>query len=236
MARTDIGRRLRERRRLLGLTQEETARKAGVPLNSVARIERGEVRDPHLSMLSGIAEALDMSISELIGEPVVPLGEAPEAGEWRAKSVWDEEAEERIPTFSPEVLKQHIEALEAVRAKRDLEIKVVKQKRVALAGWVLDMEAADVGYESMFKDVTRYCDAVEKRERSVLLEVPELCEEFSRLLSNLKSLTRQARRVVDRTDVVIYVQTEKVEAQFKEFLETGEKASQEEQAHVHEDA
>jgi transcriptional regulator with XRE-family HTH domain len=76
---SDRVRRLRKRR---GLTQEEVARRAGLTLNSYGDIERGHVRDPHLSSLEAIAQALGVPIQELVSEEIaVPLGEVPqEAG------------------------------------------------------------------------------------------------------------------------------------------------------------
>jgi len=64
-------------RKALHLSQEEVARRAGVSLNQVNRLERGEIIDPHFSTLSGLATALDMQISELVGEPAAPLTEVP---------------------------------------------------------------------------------------------------------------------------------------------------------------
>jgi transcriptional regulator with XRE-family HTH domain len=75
----DIGKRVRDAREARGITQEELARRAGVPLNRVGRIETGAVTDPHYSTLSRIAGGLDVSVGELLQEPV-PLAEAPEAG------------------------------------------------------------------------------------------------------------------------------------------------------------
>ncbi len=75
----DIGKRVRTAREARGITQEELARRAGVPLNRVGRIETGAVTDPHYSTLSRIAVGLGVSVGELLEEPV-PLAEAPEAG------------------------------------------------------------------------------------------------------------------------------------------------------------
>jgi transcriptional regulator with XRE-family HTH domain len=77
-----IGDRMRAARRSAGLTQEETARRAGLTLKAVGEVERGEVQDPHFSTLASIAGALGMPLAELVGEEVggaaVPLAEAPQ--------------------------------------------------------------------------------------------------------------------------------------------------------------
>jgi transcriptional regulator with XRE-family HTH domain len=62
----DIGGRIRAARKAANLSQEELARRAGVPLNRVGRIETGVVMDPHFSTLNSIAEGLGVSVSELL--------------------------------------------------------------------------------------------------------------------------------------------------------------------------
>jgi len=58
------------------MTQEELARRAGVPLNRVGRIETGAVTDPHYSTLSRIAGGLGVPIGELLEEEPVGAGKA----------------------------------------------------------------------------------------------------------------------------------------------------------------
>jgi transcriptional regulator with XRE-family HTH domain len=60
--------RVRRLRKEHGLTQEEVARRAGLTLNSYGDIERGHVRDPHLSSLEAIARALGVPIQALVNE------------------------------------------------------------------------------------------------------------------------------------------------------------------------
>ena len=66
-----LGRRVRERRRARGFSQERLAREAGVTWSAIQRLEAGQVNDPHYSTLSGIANALNTTVAELIGEPAV---------------------------------------------------------------------------------------------------------------------------------------------------------------------
>ena len=73
---SDRVRRLRKER---GLTQEEVARRARLTLNSYGDIERGHVRDPHLSSLEAIARALRVPIEALVSQEIaVPLADVPE--------------------------------------------------------------------------------------------------------------------------------------------------------------
>jgi transcriptional regulator with XRE-family HTH domain len=60
----NFGRRVRELRLARGLSQEELAFRAGVHRTYLGSIERGE-RNPALRNIAAIAEALDVSLSEL---------------------------------------------------------------------------------------------------------------------------------------------------------------------------
>ncbi len=65
---SDLGRRIRAARKSAGLSQEALARRAELSLNSMGSLERGEALDPHYSTLSGIADALGVSVAELMEE------------------------------------------------------------------------------------------------------------------------------------------------------------------------
>ncbi len=68
---SDLGKRIRAARKSAGLSQEALARRAELSLNSMGSLERGEALDPHISTLSGIADALGMSVGELLEEPAL---------------------------------------------------------------------------------------------------------------------------------------------------------------------
>lgn len=59
-----VGDRLKDLRIEQALTQEELANKAGVALNTVARLERNET-EPHMSTVRKLANALDVEPREL---------------------------------------------------------------------------------------------------------------------------------------------------------------------------
>jgi transcriptional regulator with XRE-family HTH domain len=69
--RVDIGDRLRTARKAAGLTQEGVARRSGLTVKHVGGVERGEIQDPHYSTLAALADALDMTVAELVGEQEV---------------------------------------------------------------------------------------------------------------------------------------------------------------------
>lgn len=59
-----FGRRLRDLRISNGLSQEQLANEAEIPLSQVGRIERGEI-NPTLSSINVLAKALKVEIKEL---------------------------------------------------------------------------------------------------------------------------------------------------------------------------
>ncbi len=62
----DIGRRIRTTRKHAQLSQDGLARLAGMSVGAVAQLEQGGRTDPHYSTLNKLAEALKMSVGELV--------------------------------------------------------------------------------------------------------------------------------------------------------------------------
>jgi transcriptional regulator with XRE-family HTH domain len=60
-----LGRNLRRARKRAGLTQEEVAERSGVHATEVSRIEAGK-RDPRISTMERLAEAVEVSPSDLL--------------------------------------------------------------------------------------------------------------------------------------------------------------------------
>jgi transcriptional regulator with XRE-family HTH domain len=60
--------RLKEERRRAALTQGELAEKAGVGINTIVRIETGEITDPRVSTLRKLARALDLEARDLLSD------------------------------------------------------------------------------------------------------------------------------------------------------------------------
>ena len=59
-------RKIRELRKKKKISQETLARLAGVSLNTIVKIESGESRHPTIQTIAGIAEALGISLDEII--------------------------------------------------------------------------------------------------------------------------------------------------------------------------
>ena len=80
-----IGARIKAARTAAGMTQMDVARRTDLSLQAVGDIERGIVRDPHISSLRQIAYALGVPIEMLVkeeeAEPALPLDEAPQEEE-----------------------------------------------------------------------------------------------------------------------------------------------------------
>jgi transcriptional regulator with XRE-family HTH domain len=61
-----MGDRLKALRKERFLSQEELARRSFYSLNTVARLERGETFNPHLTLLMALASGLGMPLGELV--------------------------------------------------------------------------------------------------------------------------------------------------------------------------
>ena len=79
-----IGQRMRERRKQLGLSQQELARLLGLPQSKISELECDVRSDMLLSTARHVAQALHMSLDELAGDEgavsPVPMAAAPAAG------------------------------------------------------------------------------------------------------------------------------------------------------------
>ena len=62
-----IGERVRQRRKALGMTQEQLEAASGVPQGSISRIESGVADDVYASTVLGFAKALQVSTDSLLG-------------------------------------------------------------------------------------------------------------------------------------------------------------------------
>ncbi len=71
----EVGLRLQRARKQCGITQEELAKRIGLPRPSYANIESGRQRVP-LDVVWRAAIVLDLSIAALVPEPLFPLAGA----------------------------------------------------------------------------------------------------------------------------------------------------------------
>ena len=121
----DIGRRIRAARKDAGLSQEALARRADISLNVVGKIETSVIKDPHYSTLLAVAEALDMSVGELLQEEPVPLGEAAEAQQERQAVELLHEVESKARTLAD------MDRGELMRLERERNLELATQAYIA---------------------------------------------------------------------------------------------------------
>jgi transcriptional regulator with XRE-family HTH domain len=62
------GKRLIERRRAAGLTQEDLARRCHLTVGAVAKLEQGRIIDPRVSTCERLAEVLACSLADLLAD------------------------------------------------------------------------------------------------------------------------------------------------------------------------
>ena len=67
MSPRQIGKMLKERREVLGLTREQLAKKARVTTAYVSMMEAGKRKNPSLVVLHRLAKALGVPVTELLG-------------------------------------------------------------------------------------------------------------------------------------------------------------------------
>ena len=78
----DFAGRIRAERKARHMSQEALARQAGMSLRALNGLERGEAVDPHYSTLARLADALNISVGDLLEEPGLPgKGQAPPSPE-----------------------------------------------------------------------------------------------------------------------------------------------------------
>ena len=180
-----IGERVRTGRKALHLSQEEVARRAGVSLNQVNRLERGEIVDPHFSTLAGLATALDMQISELVGEPAAPLTEVPSS------------AGPPVVHFA----KLSDNAYEEVRENaRTLEERVDLQRRIdveyeQLSRWVRGLQEEGGGPSADIEEARELLKLALKRRIVAVYDVSESVIAFDE--KRPPRLSRTAGKTVD---------------------------------------
>jgi transcriptional regulator with XRE-family HTH domain len=125
--RVSIGDKVRATRKAVGISQEEVARRAGVSLNVINRLERGVILDPHYSTLRGIARALRVPVEDLVREPALagkaeaeePLISRPEVREWLSEQGHETLEEFRSMVEELETLENVEQAIRELREKRD---------------------------------------------------------------------------------------------------------------------
>jgi len=108
--------------------------------------------------------------------------------------------------------------------KRQGEIAKVRQKRIAEVAWHFEMEATDAYLATLFKEggVSDYVEGVNEGRIMDSPEARQRCEEFARVLWNLKSLTREAMVVEQDVESETSVEGTKLVSGAEEFLHSND--------------
>ena len=116
-----IGARIKAARTAAGMTQMDVARRTDLSLQAVGDIERGIVRDPHISSLRQIAYALGVSVEMLVNEemavPAFPLGDFEEhaaPSEERTAQEWAWRQNARLHGMDSETWDDYLRAHDTV--------------------------------------------------------------------------------------------------------------------------
>jgi transcriptional regulator with XRE-family HTH domain len=194
-----IGDKVRATRKAAGISQEEVARRAGVSLNVINRLERGVILDPHYSTLRGIASALGVPVEDLVREPALAgKAEAPrEAGRLEEERRAQEDFQRDLGRFEglwgwKKYLSRRLEWCEKVLQKSPEE----SFNNPFLSLDTAIQWAIYVGIES-----AQLRDAVRTEVRSYTEEVRSYTDADSEIVGELHTLLDRFVAVVDTTDV-----------------------------------
>jgi hypothetical protein len=153
-----------------------------------------------------IAEALDVSVADLLERPPVPLGEASrEAGPTEAEA---EEGRHIIPQ-SAASLRKHIEEMKELKELREAQMEDLG-KGVGLRGALLNqMYLADKGLHDLMEElgVLAFAEAVRAGREMAAPEAIPLCHELLRRLRELEELSAEARVASGVADADIQVES-----------------------------
>src|SRR5262249_55947318 len=72
-----LARRVRQLREAAGLSQQSLAVAAGLSISVVTQLEQGKKADQRISTVAALAEALGVTVDELLAEPDEPAAPAP---------------------------------------------------------------------------------------------------------------------------------------------------------------
>jgi transcriptional regulator with XRE-family HTH domain len=196
---TTIGERIKRARGAAGLSQQALAQRANVSMNGIARLEQDSIKDPHLSQLRKIADALSVSVGELVGEPS-PLASAPsaspspEAAEAGHADEASEEKERRITPVSPSYLEERTRFIKRLKEERKAEIEKVKHReQPPRFAWAMQLEAFDKQLQDEADGILAYAEELDAGGEMAEAEVRLAYAEFSKQLSDFVNLTKEAR-------------------------------------------
>lgn len=113
---SDLPQKIKEARKKKGLSQSELAEKSGVSQPAISKIERGD-RSPNIITIGMLAAALDIPVSELMGD--TDAKESPAAGTGDGTDGLREEIIGLIGRLPEEALPQVRDYAEFLRSRHE---------------------------------------------------------------------------------------------------------------------
>ena len=116
-----LSERIKALRTKQGFTQNQLATKAHVPQPTVWRLEKGLIRNPKIGLLTKLADALDVSVDELVAgtEHQLPLLEKLFPGDELASAVF--RGYENLPPHKRKELLNFLRFIEQEEADQETE-------------------------------------------------------------------------------------------------------------------
>src|SRR5215210_4154906 len=147
-----IGARIKAARTAAEMTQMDVARRTDLSLQAVGDIERGIVRDPHISSLRQIAHALGIPVTQMLEDSFrepVPLAEAPPLPGPAERAALSEERREaaRASSFykDAETFNGLVDLLRWQLARIQLEqLPSLVYEGIAVVNWAAEVKRQEV--------------------------------------------------------------------------------------------
>jgi putative transcriptional regulator len=196
--------RIREEQRY---TQTEIARRCGVTPAAISGLEHGDFT-PSTPLLVKLARALDVSVEELLGKPVL-LGKAEAPQEPGQLEEALPEKEHLIPQ-SAGTLKTDVDRIKRLKRQHISDLEQIRRGELDDDA-VLRMEMVDKGIHADLNErgVLDFAEAVRAGREFAQPEAIPLCHELLRKLANLKALTDEARATCAMVSSDIHEEVEK---------------------------
>ena len=86
MSRTNLGKRLKELRSKLKISQDQLAKKANIPFSTLVKIEAGYTPNPSMETLIKIADAFGIGLDELVGRDMDCIKREGRRGNFKLRS------------------------------------------------------------------------------------------------------------------------------------------------------
>jgi transcriptional regulator with XRE-family HTH domain len=196
--------RIREEQRY---TQTEIARRCGVTPAAISGLEHGDFT-PSTPLLVKLARALDVSVEELLDKPVL-LGKA-EAPQEPGQLEEALPGEEHLIPQSAGTLKTDVDWIKRLKSQHISDLEQIRRGELGDDA-VLRMETVDMGVRAKLNahGVLEFAEAVRDGREFAQPEAIPLCHELLRELTNLESLTAEARSVAAMKTSDIHEEVEK---------------------------